>query len=142
MRFQKLRLMVCAIVFFCGAFHAGMARAQGSGDKEAIAKVLHDQEAAWNKGDIKTFMLGYKDAPDTTFIGKTLRRGYQPILERYTTAYATPDAMGMLGSDYAVATGRYHLARTAAGGGEATGIFSLVLERESDGWRIILDHTS
>ena len=51
-------------------------------------------------------------------------------------------AVRMLGNDYAVVTGRYHLARTAQGGGEAHGIFSLIFERAPDGWHIILDHTS
>jgi ketosteroid isomerase-like protein len=48
----------------------------------------------------------------------------------------------MLGKDYAAVTGKFHLARTEGGGGEASGIFSLIFEREPDGWRIILDHTS
>jgi uncharacterized protein (TIGR02246 family) len=120
-------------------------------EKAAINKVLHDQELAWNKGDIEDFMRGYMDSPDTTFIGKTIQHGYRPILERYKTAYATPDAMGkltfseldirMLGPDHAVVVGKFHLTRNAAGGGDASGIYSLILEREPEGWRIILDHT-
>jgi ketosteroid isomerase-like protein len=57
-------------------------------------------------------------------------------------------AVRMLGKDYAVVTGKYHLARTEGGGGEASGVFSLIFEREGkgerepDAWRIILDHTS
>jgi ketosteroid isomerase-like protein len=43
---------------------------------------------------------------------------------------------------YAIATGKFHLARSAAGGGDATGIFSLVWEHTHSGWKIILDHTS
>jgi len=143
--------MGCAILLCCTAARAQTAPAQTK-DTAAIEQVLHDQEASWNRGDIETFMQGYKDSPDTTFIGKTISHGYQPILERYKKGYATREAMGtldfseitvrMLGSDYAVVTGRFHLARTAAGGGEARGIFSLIFEKESDGWRIILDHTS
>ena len=121
-------------------------------DKAAINKLLQDQEAAWNKGDIEDFMRGYQDSPDTTFIGKTVQHGYRPILERYRTAYATPDAMGkltfseldirMLGPDHAVVVGKFHLTRNAAGGGDSSGNYSLILEREREGWRIILDHTS
>jgi ketosteroid isomerase-like protein len=48
----------------------------------------------------------------------------------------------MLGRNYAVVTGKFHLARTAAGGGDASGVFSLIFEREPEGWRIILDHTT
>jgi ketosteroid isomerase-like protein len=41
-----------------------------------------------------------------------------------------------------VVTGRFHLARSASAGGDAQGIFSLVFEKTSTGWKIILDHTS
>jgi uncharacterized protein (TIGR02246 family) len=118
----------------------------------AILQVLTDQQTAWNSGDIVTFMHGYNDSPDTTFIGRTIEHGYQMILARYQRGYATRDAMGvlkfsnttvrMLGADHAVVTGEFHLSRTAAGGGDAQGIFSLVFEKETDGWKIILDHTS
>jgi uncharacterized protein (TIGR02246 family) len=151
MRFCKLAAIGCAMML-CLVVMAQTAPVQSAGEAAAIEKVLHDQEVAWNRGDVESFMRGYKDSPETTFIGKTISHGYQPILERYRTAYATREAMGtldysditvrMLGNGYAVVTGRYHLARTAAGGGEARGIFSLIFEREADGWRIILDHTS
>lgn len=147
MRFPKSAGVGCAILLFCVA-----AIAQPAKDESDIKQVFNDQVAAWNRGDIDTFMHGYKDSPDTTFIGKTVNYGYRPIFERYKTAYSTPAAMGkldfsefavrFLGSNYAVATGKYHLARTATGGGDASGIFSTILEREPEGWRIILDHTS
>ena len=149
MRFH--RWMACLVLFFAVAAWAQTAPVQTK-DTTAIEQVLYDQEAAWNRGDIDTFMRGYKDSPETTFVGKTISHGFQPILERYKKGYSSRAAMGaldfselavrMLGSGYAVVTGRYHLARTAEGGGDASGIFSLVFEREADGWRIILDHTS
>jgi uncharacterized protein (TIGR02246 family) len=121
-------------------------------DQAAIKQVLADQTVAWNHGDIDTFMHGYKNSPDTTFIGKTVAYGYQPILERYKKSFATRDAMGTLdfsdltvralGRNYAVVTGKFHLARAPGGGGDASGVFSLIFEREPDGWRIILDHTT
>ncbi|WP_446744676.1 YybH family protein [Silvibacterium acidisoli] len=127
------------------------ARAQDA-PAQAIEKVLHDQQAAWNAGDIETFMHGYQDSPETTFIGKTIASGYQGILERYRKTYANHDAMGkldfselkvrMLGENHAVVTGRFHLTRTQAGGGDASGVYSLVFEKGSKGWQIILDHTS
>jgi uncharacterized protein (TIGR02246 family) len=145
-------IFVC-VLFSLMAFAQPFALSQDTEqEKAAINKVLHDQELAWNKGDIEDFMRGYKDSADTTFIGKTIQHGYRPILERYKTAYATPDAMGkltfseldirMLGPDHAVVVGKFHLTRNAAGGGDASGIYSLILEREPEGWRIILDHTA
>jgi uncharacterized protein (TIGR02246 family) len=145
--------IVACVVFALLAIVQPFTSAQtAEADKAAINKVLHEQEIAWNKGDVETFMHGYKDAPETTFIGKTIRQGYQPILERYKAAYASPDAMGrlsfteidvrMLGPDHAVVVGKFHLTRNAAGGGDSSGIYSLILEREPEGWRIILDHTT
>ena len=118
----------------------------------AIRSVLADQQSAWNRGDITTFMRGYDNSPHTTFIGKSIEHGYQPILARYKKAYATRAAMGtltfsgvtvrMLGRNHAIVTGRYHLARPASAGGDASGIYSLIFARRPAGWRIILDHTS
>jgi uncharacterized protein (TIGR02246 family) len=149
MRFS--RSMAWLVLFFVAGALAQTMTAQTK-DTAAIKQVLLDQQAAWNRGDIDAFMRGYLDSPETTFIGKTISHGYQPILDRYRKSYSSRTAMGtlefselsvrMLGNDHAVATGRYHLTRTAEGGGDASGIFSLVFERETDGWRIILDHTS
>jgi uncharacterized protein (TIGR02246 family) len=120
--------------------------------ESAIRQVLADQMSAWDHGDIESFMQGYKNSPETTFIGKTVRHGWQQVMERYKASYSTREAMGtlefsdlhirMLGAEYAIATGKYHLARSAAGGGEASGVFSLVWEKSAGGWKIILDHTS
>jgi uncharacterized protein (TIGR02246 family) len=121
-------------------------------DTDDIRKVLASQVTAWNHGDIAAFMQGYKDSPDTTFIGKTIQHGWQQLLERYKRSYPSKEAMGtldfsdlevrLLGQDHAVVTGRYHLARSTTGGGDANGIFSLVWEKTNTGWKIILDHTS
>ena len=117
-----------------------------------IRQVLTDQVSAWNKGDIDAFMRGYQDSPETTFIGKTVHHGWQQVLERYKRGYPTKEAMGtldfsdlnvrMLGADHAVVTGKFHLARSTAGGGDAKGVFSLVWEKTAEGWKIILDHTT
>lgn len=150
---RRSTISILACLFVSVLTFASCASAQAADeDKAAINKVLHDQEMAWNKGDVEDFMHGYKNSPDTTFIGKTIAHGYQPILKRYKSAYANSDAMGrlafseldvrMLGPDHAVVVGKYHLTRTAAGGGDASGIYSLILEREPEGWRIIVDHTT
>ncbi len=118
----------------------------------AIHHLLDQQSADWNRGDVEAFMKGYEDSPNTTFVGQTVQYGYATILERYRKLYTTPAAMGklafthlairVLDANYAVATGNFHLERTAAGGGNADGIFSLLFKRDPSGWKIILDHTS
>ncbi len=97
-------------------------------------------------------MKAYEDSPSTTFVGETVEYGYATIRERYKKRYATPAAMGKLtfshlairglDSNYAMATGNFHLDRTPAGGGNADGIFSLVFKKEPPGWKIILDHSN
>jgi uncharacterized protein (TIGR02246 family) len=118
----------------------------------AIHHLLDQQTADWNRGDVEAFMKGYEDSPTTTFVGQTVQYGYATILERYKKLYTNQAAMGkltfshlairILDANYAVATGNFHLERTATGGGNADGIFSLLFKRDSSGWKIILDHTS
>jgi ketosteroid isomerase-like protein len=51
-------------------------------------------------------------------------------------------AVRPLAPDLALTTGKYDLKRTAAGGGDASGRFTLVLRKTADGWKIIHDHSS
>jgi ketosteroid isomerase-like protein len=117
-----------------------------------VIKVLLAQEAAWNRGDLTAFASGYKDSPDTLFISHQISRGYAGLLDQYKRDYATRGAMGTLSftdlevhpldENFAVCIGRYHLERGKKDGGNAGGIFSLVLEKTTDGWKIIVDHTT
>ena len=117
-----------------------------------VVKVLLAQEKAWNDGDLDGYAKGYKNSPDTIFIGKQISRGYAQMLEDYKHNYPTKASMGTLGfselevhplSDtFAVCLGKYHLDRSKKEGGPADGAFSLVLEKTADGWKIVLDHTS
>ena len=118
----------------------------------AIRQLLDQQAADWNRGDVEAFMKAYENSPTTTFVGQKVEYGYSAILERYKKLYTTSAAMGkltfshlaiwVLDSNYATATGNFHLERTAAGGGNADGIFSLLLKNDPTGWKIILDHSN
>lgn len=118
-----------------------------------VRAVLDKQVAAWNRGDIELFMTTYLDSPSLTFTGRDgVTRGYRPVLERYRKRYATREAMGtlvfseievrLLNDNAALVLGRFQLTRTQAGGGNAEGRFSLVLQHTPQGWKIIHDHTS
>lgn len=117
-----------------------------------------DQQAAWNRSDVAAYMSGYKDAVDTTFVGSAVRKGYREILASYRKHYTSPEQMGRLTFSeldirllpgmqgevrYAVVTGRFHLDRKQHGEvAQDDGVFSLVWQKTSDGWKIIVDHTS
>jgi uncharacterized protein (TIGR02246 family) len=118
-----------------------------------VRAVLKQSEDAWNRGDLLAFASYYEDSPETTFIGReVVRGGVQAILERYRRTYPTRERMGTLAfanvevralaPDLALVTGEFHLQRTAAGGGDAAGRYTLILRRTPSGWKIIHDHTS
>src|SRR5882724_1975979 len=120
--------------------------------EQDIRKVLDDQVAAWNRGDIPAFMQGYDKSASTTFVGTAITKGHAEVLANYKKRYPTRAKMGtlrfsdletrMLGTDYASVIGRFHLDRGADAGGEAAGIFTLLFHKTADGWKVILDHTS
>src|SRR5262245_66209222 len=56
--------------------------------KKAIQKLLDDQDAAWNKGDLEGFMAGYWKSDELTFFsGKDVTKGWNATLERYKKRY-------------------------------------------------------
>src|SRR5271154_3416633 len=117
-----------------------------------VIKVLLAQEAAWNRGDLTAFASGYKDSPDTLFITHQVSRGYAGLIDQYKRDYPTRAAMGNLSfsdlevrsldENFAVVIGKYRLDRSKKDGGNAGGLFSLVLEKTDKGWKIIIDHTT
>jgi ketosteroid isomerase-like protein len=117
-----------------------------------VIKVLLAQEAAWNRGDIEAFSESYKNSPETLFITNTVNRGFAGMVDAYKRDYPNKAVMGTLGfaelevhpldDRFAVVIGKYHLERGKKEGGNADGIFSLVLEKTDKGWKIIVDHTT
>jgi ketosteroid isomerase-like protein len=118
----------------------------------AIEALLLKQADDWNRGDLKAFARGYKDAPDILFMGSTIRQGYADMLAGYQKRYPTTKQMGRLtfgalavqplDARFATATGMFHLERGKDAGGEASGYFLLVLEMTANGWKIIRDDTT
>jgi ketosteroid isomerase-like protein len=119
-------------------------------DKTAITVVLDAQQAAWNRADVDTFLVGYWHSPELTFSGSSgVSRGWDDVMARYKKSYPDQAAMGhldfselefhFLGPDAALVLGRWHLKREK---GDVGGVFSLVWQRFPDGWKIIHDHTS
>jgi ketosteroid isomerase-like protein len=129
-----------------------LLQAQGNSSAQAIRAVLDKQVVDWNRGDLDAFATGYKNSSDILFIGSRMNRGYAQMLDGYRKGYPTKEKMGVLNfadlevqpldEHFATVTGHFHLERTAAGGGNADGFFLLVLERTSQGWKIVRDDTT
>ena len=121
-----------------------------AGDRQAIQRLLEDQQRAWNRGSIDAFLEGYWHSPELTFAGSGgIERGWDGVRARYLRNYPDRGAMGdldfsaleirFLGPDAVLVLGRWHLTRAK---GDVGGVFSLVLQRLPDGWKIAHDHTS
>jgi ketosteroid isomerase-like protein len=118
---------------------------------ETPKALLDNQVAAWNKKDLEGFMSGYWKSPELTFFGgKEITRGWQATLERYRKKYQSEGKeMGTLSftdlevqtfDAMAFARGRWHL--KFSDGKTAEGLFSLILKKLPEGWRIVHDHSS
>jgi ketosteroid isomerase-like protein len=152
---RRALLHIASLLFLAGLLlevgHSAPPVSNGP-TQAAIRKVLDNQVKAWNRVDIATFMQGYDNAPTTTFVGKSVEHGYANVLARYQKSFDSKEKMGTLNftdleitpvdPQVAAVTGHYHLKRSAAGGGDAQGIFSLVFKKTAAGWKIVLDHTS
>lgn len=126
------------------------AQSKDEKTKAAIRKVMHDQTAAWNRGDIADFMQGYWNSPELKFVsGDNVTKGWQPTLDRYRKNYDSKAKMGVLtfsdleiniiSKDAAVVLGSFALQREKD---NPKGKFTLIFRKFKDGWKIVHDHTS
>jgi beta-aspartyl-peptidase (threonine type) len=123
----------------------------GTSGEQQIRDLLNAQVAAWNKGDLEGFMQGYWRSPELTFqSGANVTRGWQPTLERYRKRYQSEGKeMGhldfenleitMLAKNAAFVRGGYRL--TMKDDSRPHGLFTLILRKLPEGWRIVHDHT-
>ena len=141
------RLLLCFLVAFPAAVPA-----KALNESDAIRAVMAKSAADWNRGDLETFATCYKNSPDILFMGRKLSRGYAGMLANYHSAYGTPERMGKLSfseieiqpldARFATLTGKFHLERTAAGGGNSDGFYLLVVEKTTAGWKIVRDDST
>jgi beta-aspartyl-peptidase (threonine type) len=138
-------LVVCVLF-------ASVATGQNISQGGAVRQLLDKQVAAWNHHDLEGFMAGYWKSPELTFFsGGTVTTGWQPTLERYRKRYQgeghemgtlrfTDIRVDLLGSDAAFVRGGWEL--TLSSGKQPHGLFTLVLRKFPEGWRVVHDHSS
>jgi uncharacterized protein (TIGR02246 family) len=128
----------------------------GSFDEAAVVRVLEEQRAAWNRGDLDAFLSGYEMSERLLFTsGGKIRQGFDETREKYRARYGeAAETMGQLSfeildvralgscADAAIVLGRWGVTDTPVAG---SGVFSVILERHrdpGDRWEIVHDHTS
>ena len=144
--FKSMRYIFCSLVLIALVAPVSMSQSDAKG---SIRKVMSDQAAAWNRGDIESFMQGYWNSDKLTFVSDQVTRGWQPTLDRYKKTYGTREKMGtltfsdleinVLSKDAATVLGSWSLARA---NDNPHGKFTLIFRKFKDGWKIVHDHTS
>jgi ketosteroid isomerase-like protein len=127
-----------------------VAQKPAQSDIDAIRNVMAEQQEAWNRADLESFMQGYWKSDSLKFIGRNgIAYGWSTTLENYKKGYPTPDAMGkltftildlqILDSQNAFMIGKFHLKRS---NDEPSGYFTLLWKKIRGKWVIVTDHTS
>lgn len=118
-------------------------------DRNEILEVMHQQEVAWNNGNIEGFMNGYWKSDSLKFVGKNgIKYGWQNTLENYKKSYPDKATMGTLKFDViqlevsgksAFVLGKWQLKREKD---TPNGYFTLFWKKINGHWVIVIDHTS
>lgn len=128
-----------------------MKAAERSRAMSFCQQTLDEQLAAWNSGNLEGFMDGYWNSEDLTFCsGGTVTKGWQATIDRYRKRYqADGKEMGklqfdeiefvVLAAEEVVLRGRWKLTLSD---GNPEGLFTLVMRKLPEGWKIVYDHTS
>lgn len=145
----RIAIVHCLLFLPFGTFEA-QEIAGDSSTIRVIRSILSEQATAWNQGDIDGYMEGYWKSDSLLFTSSgDIQRGWKATLEKYRASYNTKEKMGkltfsdldinLLAPDAAWVFGRWKLIRKDD---RPEGVFTLVLRKFPDGWKIVHDHTS
>lgn len=121
-----------------------------TGPEKQIRKILTEQTAAWNRGDIEGFMKGYWKSDSLLFVGKNgPTYGFTNTLNNYKKSYPNKDYMGTLqftllevkplAKQLWIVLGKWELTRNA---GNVSGHYTILFKKINREWVIIMDHSS
>ena len=127
-----------------------LAAVSPQADKTAILTTVHRMEAAWNRGDFRGYMAGFKN-PDVVFIsGGKFQQGWQGTLDHYIRDYGgSAERRGtlhfynmkvdLLAADAAMLVGQYRLVR---GKRMTEGVNTRLFRKFRGQWFITMNHVS
>ena len=118
--------------------------------KTEILHVISNMEQAWNRGDFRGYMAGFKN-PDVVFVsGGKFQQGWQGTLDHYIRDYGgSPERRGklhfynmkvdVLAPDAAMLIGQYRLER---GPRVTEGVNTRLFRKIHGKWLITMNHVS
>jgi ketosteroid isomerase-like protein len=127
-----------------------LAAASPQSDKAAILGTVRSMEDAWNRGDFRGYMAGFKN-PDVIFVsGGKFQEGWQGTLDHYVRDYGgSAERRGhlhfynmkvdLLAPDAAMLIGQYRLER---GPRVTKGVNTRLLRKIGGKWLITVNHVS
>lgn len=146
------KTLLCLIFF--AALSTGMpaqAQQKDSMLQFQLSDQLKQSAAQWNRGDLDGFLADYLKTGEMTFTsGGRILKGFEALDSRYRKSYGdTGQTMGnlsfsdlevwRLGESNALVLGRWRLVREE---GKDEGVFTLVMTKVGNDWKILHDHTS
>ena len=127
-----------------------LAAATPQHDRAAILDTIHHMEDAWNRGDFRGYMAGFKN-PDVIFVsGGKFQDGWQGTLDHYIRDYGgSPERRGklhfynmkvdVLAPDAAMLIGQYRMER---GPRVTEGVNTRLFRKIHGRWLITMNHVS
>lgn len=145
--------LLLATVFFLAT--SAQAQQRDAMLQFQLSDQLKKSATLWNQGDLDGFLKDYLDSEELTFTsGGRILKGFEALDRRYRKSYGeSPQTMGQLsfsdleawrlGPDQALVLGRWTLRRDNNGVEQQDeGVFTLVMVKVGDAWKILHDHTS
>ena len=129
---------------------AAPSAASPKSERAAVLNVVAHMEAAWNRGDFRGYMAGFKN-PDVVFVsGGKFQDGWQGTLDHYVRDYGgSAERRGklhfykmkvdLLGPDAAMLIGQYRLER---GQRISEGVNTRLFRKVRGRWLITMNHVS
>jgi ketosteroid isomerase-like protein len=160
-----MRALACSVLFGTGAWPTGFATAStapetcgcpgahaqtADADRKQILEVINHLQEAWNRGDFRGYMQGFKN-PDVIFVsGGRFQDGWQGTLDHYIREYGrSAEVRGtlrfydisieILSPDAAQLISHYELKRPQH---PQYGINTRLLRKVAGQWLIALNHVS
>ena len=139
-----------ALLAFALLAIASTAAASPKSDRTAIISTISRMESAWNRGDFRGYMAGFKN-PDVVFVsGGKFQDGWQGTLDHYIRDYGgSPERRGklhfynmkvdILTPDAAMLVGQYRLER---GNRVTEGVNTRLFKKFHGRWLITMNHVS